>query len=90
MHEFLGANQVHSFNIQTFTPILSHVNENEKKMAKVQNLNFHNSQNNFGRDPLYEYIWFLGTKSDGFFQRTCRLKFLQSYGLMLSKTKKKS
>ncbi len=26
------------------------------KNGKIQNLKFHNSLNNFGRDPLYEYV----------------------------------
>ncbi len=38
-------------SFETFTPLWSHVNENEKKLAKIQNLKFHNSLNNFGRDP---------------------------------------
>ncbi len=35
--------------MKLFTPILSHVNENENNLAKVQNLKFHNSFNNFDR-----------------------------------------
>ena len=38
---------------ETFTPIWSHVSENEKK--KWQNPKFHNSLNNFGKDPPQEY-----------------------------------
>ncbi len=32
----------------------------KKKMEKIQNLKFHNSLNNFGRDPPQEYAWFVG------------------------------
>ncbi len=42
-------------SFETFTPIWSHVRENEKKLAKIQNLKFHNSLKNFGRDPPQEY-----------------------------------
>ncbi len=42
-------------SFEAFTPIWSHVNENEKKLPKIQNLKFHNSLNNFGRDPTQEY-----------------------------------
>ncbi len=41
-----------------FTRMWSHVSEKEKKnkqLAKIQNLKFHNSLNNVGRDPPQEY-----------------------------------
>ncbi len=60
-----------------------------KKLPKIQNLKFHNSLSNFGRDPRQEYAWFLGSEFDAYFQRRCRLKFLPPYGPMLTKTKKK-
>ncbi len=31
----------------------------KKKLAKIQNLKFHNSLNSFGGDPPHEYAWFL-------------------------------
>ncbi len=34
-------------SFETFNPIWSHVNENEKKLAKIQNLKFHNSLSNY-------------------------------------------
>ena len=40
-------------SFETFIPMWSNVNENEKKLAKIQNLKFHSSLNNFGRDPPY-------------------------------------
>ncbi len=92
IHEFLGANLVCSFRgdvIWTFTPILSHVSENEKYLAKIQNFKFHNSLNNFGRDPPQEYAWFFGSASGAYFQRKCHLKFFVPYGPILTKTKKK-
>ncbi len=36
---------------EVFSPIWSHVNEN---LAKIQNLKFHQSLYNFGRDPMHE------------------------------------
>ncbi len=42
-------------SFETFTPIWFHVNGNEKKLAKIQNLKFQNSLSNFGRDPSYKY-----------------------------------
>ncbi len=37
---------------ETFTPIWFHVNKKRKEqLAKIQNLKFHNSLNNFGSDP---------------------------------------
>ncbi len=47
-------------SFETFTPIWSHVSENEKKIAKIQNLKFYISLNNFGRDPPQGYAWFFG------------------------------
>ena len=50
-------------SFENSTPIWSHANENGKNMAKVQNLKFHNSLNNTGRDSLevcmtfWEWIW---------------------------------
>ncbi len=35
---------------ETFTLMWSHVKENEKKLANIKKLKFHNSLNNFGRD----------------------------------------
>ncbi len=38
--------------LEVFSPIWSHVNENEKKIwQKVQNLKFRQSLYNFGTDP---------------------------------------
>ncbi len=51
----------------------------QKKIAKIQNLKFHNSFNNFGRDPPQEYTCILESKSGVFFQRRCALKLLLSY-----------
>ncbi len=34
-------------SFENFTPICSHVNENEEKLSKIQNLKFHNSLSNF-------------------------------------------
>ena len=38
-------------SFEAVTHIWSHVSENKKKIAKIQNLKFHNCLNNFGRDP---------------------------------------
>ncbi len=40
---------------ETFTPIWSHANENEEKLAKIQNLKFRQSLYNFGRDSPQKY-----------------------------------
>ena len=40
---------------ETFIPIWPHVSEKEKYLANIQNFKFHNSLNNFGRDPPQEY-----------------------------------
>ncbi len=49
-------------SFETFTPIWSHVNKNEKKLAKIQNLKFHNSLSNFGRYGSGDLeIWWIGT-----------------------------
>ena len=37
--------------LEVFSPVWSHVNEKEKKLAKIQNLKFRQSLYNFGRDP---------------------------------------
>ncbi len=37
-------------SFEVFSPIWSHVNENEKNLAKIQNLKFRQSLYNFGRD----------------------------------------
>ncbi len=36
---------------ETFTPMWFHINKNEENLSNIQNLKFHNSLNNFGRDP---------------------------------------
>ncbi len=38
-----------------------------KKIAKIQNLKFHNSSNNFGRYPPWEYAWLFGSEFDVYF-----------------------
>ena len=75
-------------SFETFTSIWSHVSENEKKMATIQNLKFHNSLNDFGRPSPGVGMIFL-SESDIYFQRRCRLKFFLPYGRMLTKMKKK-
>ena len=45
------------------------------------------SLNNFGRDPPQEYVWFVGSESDVYFQRY-RLKFFLPYGPVLTKRNK--
>ena len=45
-----------------------------KKKPKIQNLKFHNSLYNFGRDPSWEYAWFFWSKSVLHFQTRCRLR----------------
>ncbi len=37
-------------SFEIFSPIWFHVNENEKKLAKIENLKFRQSLYNFGRD----------------------------------------
>ncbi len=76
-------------------PIDYHVNappnkKDKNKFPKIQNLKFHNSLNNFGRDPPYKYAWFCnwGNESDVYFQRRCRLNFFLPYGPIFMKTKK--
>ncbi len=59
-----------------------------KKKYICQNPKFHNSLNNFGRDPPQEYAWFLGSESGVYFQRRCYLKIFVQYGPMLTKPKK--
>ena len=39
-------------SFENFTALWSHVNENEKKMAKIRIFRFHYSLNQFGRDPF--------------------------------------
>ena len=54
INEFFGANLMYSFRgdvLLNFCPQWSHVNENETKLAKIQNFKFRRSLNNFGRDP---------------------------------------
>ncbi len=43
---------------EVLSPIWSHVNENEKNLAKPQNLKFHQSLCDFGRDPrsMHEFL----------------------------------
>ena len=48
MHEFWGANMQISF--ETFTPIWSHVNENEKKNVKNKKFEISQFCEYFGRD----------------------------------------
>ncbi len=48
-------------------------------MPKIQTLKFHNYFKNFGRDPPHECKWILGSGSDVYFQRKCRLKLLLPY-----------
>ncbi len=69
--------------------MLNDPKKNKKKLQKIQNLKFHNSLYNFGRDPSYEYAWIFESKSVVHFQTRCRLKFFFSYGPMLTETKKK-
>ena len=38
-------------SFEVFSTIWSNVNENEKNLAKIQNLKFRQSLYNFGRDP---------------------------------------
>ncbi len=63
-------------SFETFTPIRFHINENEKKLAKRQNVKFHNSLNNC-RDLLqaYMYACIFWSESVVYFKRSCPLKF---------------
>ncbi len=66
---------------ETFTPIWSHANENEKekgKKSKLENTQFIGLWMNFR------------SESGVYFQKRCHLKFLLPYGPMLMKTKKKT
>ncbi len=38
-----------------------------KKIAKIQNLKFHNSLNNFGEDPLFGVNLLAGFSENGFY-----------------------
>ncbi len=51
--EQIGSVISEEMSFETFIPILwSHVNENYlKNLKKIQNLKFHNSLSNLGRDP---------------------------------------
>ncbi len=49
----------HTFHNYPLTIILN-CPEKNKKLPKIPNLKFHNSLNNFGRDPPQEYAWFVG------------------------------
>ncbi len=46
----------------------------EERLPKIHNLKSHNSFNNFGRDPPYEYTWCLESGSRVYFQGKCCLK----------------
>ncbi len=74
-------------------PIDYHVKrpqKNKNNLPKIQNLKFHNSLSNFGRDPPQEHAFF-GNESGAYFQRRCLLKYLLPciWSYMLTKTKKK-
>ncbi len=74
---------------ETLIHIWSHITENKNKMVKIQNWKFHNSLNSCGRYPARGMHFFVGSESDVYFQRRCRLKCSLPYSPMLAKTKKK-
>ncbi len=59
-----------------------------KKRPRIQNFQFDNSFNNFGRDPPEEYARFGEADLVCSFRTECRLKRLPTYGSMLTKTEK--
>ncbi len=59
-----------------------------KKVAIIQEVECHNSWNNFGKDPPQECARILGSEAVGYFQRRCWLKNFLPYGLMFKKNGK--
>ena len=72
-------------SFETFTPIWSHVNENETKIAK--NSKFHYSFKTLA-ETLPRSMHVFGSESDVYFQRS-RLKCFLPYCPMLTKTNKR-
>ncbi len=75
--------------LKFFSPISSHVNENEKKNGK--NAKFEISPNLYNLvETLPRSMHNLGSESGTYFQRRCRFIFFLPHGSMLTKRKKKS
>ncbi len=85
---FSKISHILSFPIDYHLEHLKRRTKKKKKCQHIQNLKFHNSLSNFGRDSSQEYAWFFGSESGVYFQRGCCWKFLLPYGPMLNRKKK--
>ncbi len=70
-------------SFETFIPIWSNVNENEKHLAKIQKLKFLIYLNKFCRDLSQGYAYFWAVK----LMQTFRGDVVLPYGPLLKKTK---